>query len=105
MRRRDFIVGVGSAVGWPLVAAQQQTLPVIGWLNRSAGETAQVRLRAFRQSLTDAGFIEGRNVAIEYRWGDGGTDRLRKDAADLVGRRVSLIVAGSDSAALAAKRE
>jgi putative ABC transport system substrate-binding protein len=67
MRRREFIAGVGGAVAWPLAArAQQQSLPVIGYLSLGSPDVFAERLRAFRQTLKDAGFVEGRNVAIEY---------------------------------------
>jgi putative ABC transport system substrate-binding protein len=105
MRRREFIkVIAGSAATWPLaVHAQQSAMQVIGFLSGvSPGPFAQ-RLAAFRQGLNETGTIEGRNVAIEYRWAEGQYDRLPALANDLVGRRVALIVAYTDAAALAAK--
>jgi putative tryptophan/tyrosine transport system substrate-binding protein len=107
MRRRNFIAGFASATAtWPLVTrAQQPTMPVIGFLSSASREIDDVRrLPLFRQGLKETGFIEGQNVAIEYRGADDRIDRLPALATDLVRRRVSLIAAvGSPASALAAK--
>jgi ABC-type uncharacterized transport system substrate-binding protein len=107
MRRRDFIkVIAGSAVAWPLaVRAQQQAMPVIGYLSaRSPDDTAHL-VAAFRKGLSESGFVEGQNVVIEYRWALGQHDRLPAQALELAQRPVDIIVSiGGESAALAAKR-
>src|SRR6516162_604240 len=96
MRRRQFIAGLGSAAAWPLVArAQQPPLPVIGWLSyQSVDEYKDVTV-PFLQGLKDTGFVEGQNVAVEYRYAENQVDRLPALAADLVRRRVAMIVAAS----------
>ena len=106
MRRREFIAFVGStAVAWPLTArAQQSAMPVIGFLSsRSPGESAGV-IAGFRQGLSEAGFVEGQNVLVAFRWAEGHYDRLPALAAELVGLRVAvLFTAGGPPAAFAAK--
>jgi putative ABC transport system substrate-binding protein len=106
VRRRDFIkVFASSAAGWPLAArAQQPPLPVIGYLSNATAEQHTLRLPAFRQGLKEAGYVEGQNVAIEYRWAEGHNDRLLVLAAELVRRQVAVIAAaGGTPAVLAAK--
>jgi putative ABC transport system substrate-binding protein len=104
MRRREFIVLIGSAtVLGPLVAhAQQSALPVVGFLGTETPELFANRLRAFSKGLSETGYVEGENVAVEYRWAEGQNSRLPALASDLVRREVSVIVANGP-AAVAAK--
>jgi putative ABC transport system substrate-binding protein len=104
MRRREFIAGLGSAVAWPVVAqAQQPAVPTVGVLNATSSVGYARELVAFRQGLNEGGYVEGRNVAIEYRSADGQYERLPALAADLVHRRVTVIAAFAAPSALAAK--
>src|SRR5215469_6093768 len=102
MRRRKFVTLLGGAIAWPIATrAQQQAMPVIGFLD---GQSFDLHLMtAFRQALKDAGYIEGRNIAIYFRSADGQTDRLVTLAGDIIGRRVAVIITtGGGAAALAA---
>ena len=105
MRRREFIAVMGGAAAWPLaVSAQQPAMPVVGLLGSTTRQGYAAQLDAFRQGLSEAGFVEGRNVAIEYRWADDQYERLPGLAADLVRRQVAVIATlGGNTASVAAK--
>jgi putative tryptophan/tyrosine transport system substrate-binding protein len=105
MTRREIIAGLGSAAAWPVVAgAQQPAMPVIGYLHPGTLDSAREPLEAFHRGLSEAGFVEGRNLVVEYRWAEGHADRLLGLAEDLVRHQVAVIVAMQSTAgALAAK--
>jgi putative ABC transport system substrate-binding protein len=104
LRRREFVAALGGAAAWPLAArAQERSVPVVGFLGTGSADVFAYLVRAFRQGLSETGFVEGRNVAIEFSWANDQLDRMPTLAANLVRRQVTVIVANSNAAALSAK--
>jgi putative tryptophan/tyrosine transport system substrate-binding protein len=103
MKRRNFITLLGGAAAWPLAARAQQAVPVVGVLSAEWPNLFSDRLRAFHDGLRETGYAEGRNLAIEYRWAEGRNDRLPALATELVRRQVTVLVATSTPAVLAAR--
>jgi putative ABC transport system substrate-binding protein len=104
IRRRQFITLLGGAAAWPVAAHAQQPMPVIGFLGSQSAETVADYLRAFRQGLKDAGYVEGETISVEYRWAEGRVDRLPDLVADLARRRIAVLVSGGGPASMAAAK-
>jgi putative ABC transport system substrate-binding protein len=105
IRRRQVIALLGgAAAGWPLATRAQQPMPVIGFLGSQSADTVADYLRAFRQGLKDAGYLEGETISVEYRWAEGRVDRLPDLVADLARRRIAVLVSGGGPASMAAAK-
>jgi putative tryptophan/tyrosine transport system substrate-binding protein len=104
MKRREFITLLGCAAAWPLAARAQQHVPIIGYLSSRAADTEAHLIAAFRRGLNETGYIEGRNVVVQFRWAQGQYDRLPKLASELVSQQVAVIFAASLPTAVAAKQ-
>ena len=103
MRRREFIAGLGGTAAWPVVArAQQPAMPVVGFLNAASPGPLRQQIAAFGEGLKESGYLEGQNVAVEYRWAEGQYNRLPALVADLARRQVSVIVSGGGAPAVLA---
>jgi putative tryptophan/tyrosine transport system substrate-binding protein len=103
MRRREFIAGLGGAVAWPVVARAQKALPVLGWLGYGTPDTERELFAAMQRSLSEIGYLDGRDLTIEYRWTEYHTDRNPRLLDELVRRQIALLFVYSTSGALAAK--
>jgi putative ABC transport system substrate-binding protein len=103
MKRRDFIIGLGIAASRPTISRAQQAASTIGFLSTRSSDEAAIHTNAFRRGLEEMGYVEGRGIAIEYRWANGNYSRLSAFVADLLGRPLSLMVTAGDPAARAAK--
>ena len=97
MRRREFIAGLGSAAAWPLASHAQQAMPLVGSIFSVSAASWTDNMDALRRGLAEAGFVDGRNVAIDYRWGDGKIERMREFADHLIRREVAVIIAGGSN--------
>ena len=103
IKRREFIAGLGSAAAWSVARAQQPAMPVIGYLDAGSLETRRENVAALHHGLSETGYLEGSNLAVEYRWAENRLDRLPALAADLVRHQVAVIIATPTPAAVAAK--